>query len=384
MKSMLTDSQILFLRLRHQRLLALPGDRPASVEQALADLCGVQAQDLPAGELSAGVRTPGLSVAQVEAARLRPQSILRIWCMRSTLHLVTARDACWLNPLLGPRAIAADRRRMAQLGWDDELAARATRLALERVAAQGGITRPELIRLLKENALPHAGQAPIHLLARLVNSGYLCQGPDKGPGTGSGKQPTFVPFETWAGPLQSLNEEDGLRELARRYLAAYAPASPQDLATWSGLKVSEARRAWDLLAGELAPVETAQEQLFMLKTQEPDVAHAFSLRGEVLRLLPRFDTYLLGYHNRQRILAPELEYKIRYGGILVATLLWDGRIAGAWSSKMRGKTLELDVQPFEPLPERLLPALEQEAQRVGVFLLAEKTRLLVDGVAQPP
>jgi hypothetical protein len=93
------------------------------------------------------------------------------------------------------------------------------------------------------------------------------------------------------------------------------------------------------------------------------------LTNNVVRLLPRFDIYLLGYRDRRRILAPELEAKIRPGGgILAANLLVDGRIAGTWSSKLRGKTLELSVQPFEELPARLLPVLEQEAERVGRFL----------------
>ncbi len=379
MSLFLTPSQILFLRLRHQRLLDQPA-APASIEQALSDVCGVQAQELPAGELSASVRLPGLTLEQVEAARLQPRRILRIWSLRGTLHLLTARDACWLNPFLGPRSIAADRRRMAQLGWDEALAARATRLVLERVGAQGGITRPELARLLAEHALPHEGQAPIHLLGRLVNSGALCQGPDRG------KQSVYVPFEQWSGPLQPLPEDEALAELARRYLTAYAPAGPPDLAIWSGLKISEARRAWELLGAELAPVETDEEPLWLLKTQLDELDDGTfasgtgdpfqSLPAPVLRLLPRFDTYLLGWRDRHRILAPELErILIPGGGILAATLLVDGRLTGVWSTSQRGKrgrtpapSLLLTVQPFEPLPERLAPLLEQEALRVGRFL----------------
>jgi hypothetical protein len=386
MSLFLSPSQVLFLRLRCQRLLAQP-DQPASIEQVLSDVCGVQAQDLSAGELSAGVRLPGLTLAQVEAARLQPRSILRIWSMRGTLHLMTARDACWLNPLLGPRSNAADGRRMAQLGWDEERVARATRLVLEYVEAQGGITRPELARLFAEQHLPHTGQAPIHLLGRLVNGGFLCQGPDRG------KQPLYVPFEQWAGPLQPLPEDDALAELARRYLAAYAPAGPQDLAAWSGLKVSEARRAWELLGAELVPVETDEEPLWLLKTQSdafvsgiadpgPQVLADLGPDGiadpvyRVLRLLPRFDTYLLGYRDRHRILAPELKYKLNSGGgILPATLLLDGRLAGIWSSKPaeRGSNppLLLTIRPFEPLPERWLLLLEQEVTRVGRFLGVE-------------
>ncbi len=296
--------------------------------------------------------------------------------MRGTLHLLAARDACWLVPFIGPRSIAADGRRMAQLGWDEALVARAARLVLERVELQGGVTRPELAQLLAEQNLPHEGQAPIHLLSRLVNSGCLCQGPDRG------KQPVYVPFEEWAGPLQPLPDDQALAELARRYLAAYAPAGPQDLATWSGLKISEARRAWDLLSAELTPVETDEEPLWLLKTQLDAPSSAagiadpgYYLDTPVLRLLPRFDTYLLGYRDRHRILAPEMEYRLNSGGgILAATLLVDGRLTGVWNTRPRGRAGDpsrLIVQPFEPLTERLTPLLEQEVGRVGRFLGTE-------------
>lgn len=366
MSLFLITPQIFSLRLRHQRLLACSGDPLASIEQALTDVCGVQAQDLSAGELSASVRAPGLTAVQVEAARSQPGAILRIWCMRGTLHLVTARDACWLIPFLGPRLITADRRRMAQLGWDEPLVQRASQLVLEHIASQGGLTRPEIARLLKDNHLPHEGQAPIHLLGRLVYEGRLCQGADR-VREGFKPAPTFVAFESWTGPLQPLPADVALAELARRYLAAYAPASLQDMATWSGIKISEARRAWELLGSELAPVETQEGTLWLLDSQLA-AAHAVSSSPEVVRLLPRFDIYLLGYTDRRLILAPEYSQSIYPGGgILAATLLVNGRLAGVWSSKMRGQLLEVSVQPFEELPAQLLPLLEGEAERVGHF-----------------
>jgi hypothetical protein len=99
----------------------------------------------------------------------------------------------------------------------------------------------------------------------------------------------------------------------------------------------------------------------------------------LVRLLPRFDIYLLGYRDRHRILPPELEIKVRPGGgILAATLLVDGRLAGVWTSKVRRGLLELSVQPFEPLPGSLLPLLEQEATRVGRFLGVEAGLKVLD------
>jgi winged helix DNA-binding protein len=53
-----------------------------------------------------------------ESARL-----VRTWCMRGTLHLVAPEDFEWLLSLLGPLFVRADRRRLAQLGLDEDATA---------------------------------------------------------------------------------------------------------------------------------------------------------------------------------------------------------------------------------------------------------------------
>jgi hypothetical protein len=69
-----------------------------------------------------------LTAAEVENARQQDRTIVWTWCLRGTLHLVTAQDARWLLPLLGPSFIPAGRRRMRQLGWDDEKTATGLRI----------------------------------------------------------------------------------------------------------------------------------------------------------------------------------------------------------------------------------------------------------------
>jgi hypothetical protein len=97
-------------------------------------------------------------------------------------------------------------------------------------------------------------------------------------------------LEVWVKKGPPLVKEAALARLARRYVEAYGPAGPQDLAAWSGIPMRDARFAWELIAGDLIPVEIPGGPAYLLEERltwleepmaQPDV-----------RLLPKFDIYL--------------------------------------------------------------------------------------------
>lgn len=354
------------MRLKAQRLLSSPTGAGATPAEVLAAVCGVQAQDLPAGLLSMRARSTGLSAAMIEQARQEQRTIAWTWCLRGTLHLVSAEDANWLVPFLGPAFIAGDRRRFQQLGWDEQKATAGLRLVSQALQGDGALTRAEIIHLLKENNLPSEGQAPVHLLYRAALEGLLCAGPNRG------KEPTYVLWENWLGELQPRPFEEALAVLTRRYLQAYAPAGPEDLASWSGLKLSEARRAWRLIAKQLVQVDAVGKPAWLLKSQLPwleEVLAEGDKWSAQVRLLPRFDTYLLGYASRDLAVDPAYARRIHPGGgIINAALLVDGQARGTWKTQRRRGRLEVQVEPFEPLAQELLPPIEAEVSDIGRFL----------------
>jgi hypothetical protein len=255
-----------------------------------------------------------------------------------------------------------DQRRFEQLGWNDKLADTAIHLVHEALSQHGKLTRPEIIQLLATNGLPSQGQAPIHLLFRAAMQSMICYGPD------SGTESTFVLFDEWLGAPQPLPYEAALAEIARRYLSAYGPASSDDLANWSGLKRSEAREAWQLIADEIVQIEAAGFPAWMLKTSLPLLDEAVEF-GPRVRLLPRFDTYLLGYADRNLVVEPEFARQVHPGGgIIHPVLLVDGKAAGTWKVKRRKAAQEIMIEPFKPLASSLLPQIEAEVADLARFL----------------
>ncbi len=374
----LSPTQILFLRLRSQRLMLRPATSPAEIVQAVG---GLQAQVLAAAELGVGVRGSGLTLAEIEKARLKERSIIWTWGMRGTLHLLAASDLAWLLPLVGPVFVAGDRARSRQLGLDEGTAVRGVRLLGELLASQGPLTRQEIALRLAAQGVPTEGQASIHLIARAANQGLVCHGPERAG------EPSYVLLDDWCRDAKScafapahsasllthtLPQEDALDELARRYLAAYGPAGAADLAAWSGLSLRDLRSALGRIAGELVEVEMAGRTGWLPKAHLDWLDELSSVEkspAPLVRLLPRFDTYLLGYSGRESILDPQFASRINTGGgMIAATLLVDGRIQGTWSTKERRQVLEVIAAPFSELAPEVRAALEIEVAELGKFL----------------
>jgi Winged helix DNA-binding domain len=176
--------------------------------------------------------------------------------------------------------------------------------------ADGPLTRRELTDAVRRRVkLPDHPQVPAWLTGVAALHGEIIEGPAD----------RFVLFDDWLGP--SPEPSDPAVELARRHARAHPPSAPEDFATWSGLPVREARRAYAEL--ELDEVEVLGRTAFIPRGLEPAPPH--------VRLLPRFDGWLLGHRDRALIMREEHDKAVRPGGgILAATLVVDGRVEGTW------------------------------------------------------
>src|SRR5262249_7060198 len=145
---------------------------------------------------------------------------------------------------------------------------------------------------------------------------------------------------------RALTEDEAYDELTRRYLRAYGPAAPEDQAAWSGLPLSKTRAAWQRVEGKLLKVETVNAPLWMLKTQAAWLEEQ-SPSTPIVRLLPRYDIYLLGYQKRDLAVPSQYARRINAGGGIVhPTVLVGGRAVGIWKSRRERKQMVVIVEPF--------------------------------------
>ena len=336
----------------------------------LHDVCGLQAQLLTAASLGLRARTTGILSADVTRTLNEERSIVRTWLMRGTLHLVAAEDLGLLLGVLGPLFAADNKARHAQLGLDQEVKRRGVTAIRRILLSAGPLTRSEIVHRLRRHGvnLDRKTQAPIHLIRLAGLEGVLCLGPERENG-----EATYVLIDDWLERPRSQSSDSALGELARRYFAAYGPAAPEDLLAWSGLPVSQARSAITVAGPSLAEVRVGGRACLMLK-QRIKRGNEHPAGSPTVRLLPAFDTYLLGYRSRDLAVPAVLERRLqRGGGWRHPAVVVDGRAIGAWAIRKNGPRGQVVVETVETVSPSIRQGIAAEVSDIGHFFGLELT-----------
>jgi DNA glycosylase AlkZ-like len=286
---------------------------------------GVRAQDLRAAQLALRSRVPGLTRGAVRAAPL-----LRTWTVRGTVHLIAASDRPWLHALLAERNARTFGARFERFGIVDEV--NAMRRDVVELCAERPRDRASLLRALIERGHPSLEQGPINTFVPWLSTQGLIVTDIDG-------------LLHTADPPPPVEHDEALAILGARYREGYGPCDATDLAKWSSLPITQARRALDA-AG-------AQPELDAWPTHDPPAC----------LLLAAFDTLMLGHRTREPFVAARHDQHVLKGGGMVRPVaLNTGRATGTWSLR-NGRP---EAAWFgRPAPT---PALESEATDIERFL----------------
>jgi Winged helix DNA-binding domain len=277
---------------------------------------------------------------------------VRAHVMRSTIHLLSARDCLAIQPLTQDVLIRAfGRPRREGLAGADPHAVAAAGVELVH---EKPLTRAELSRLLSPrwpDAEPqHLGYA-VTTHARLVHVTPRGLWGAKGP-------VAFAPTDDWlAGHERASTTVD---ELVLRYLAAFGPASVADARTWSGL--NGLREVFERLRPRLRTFRDERgRELFDVSDApfpDPDTPAP-------PRFLPEYDNVALSHEDRSRIIGPGWPGQPPPGQKWIGALLVDGFYRGRWRITGDG---ELEIEGVDPTPE-----IEAEGRRL-LELVSSATR----------
>jgi len=98
----------------------------------------------------------------------------------------------------------------------------------------------------------------------------------------------------------------------------------------------------------------------------------------VVRLLPFFDSFLLGHKSHRNIVDEKNQKKIyRAQGWVSPVLLVDGRAQGVWSHVQNKDKLEVRVMPFSRLSPRVSSQLKEETSDLGRFLESPSVKTVI-------
>src|SRR5215203_2274873 len=163
----------------------------------------------------------------------------------------------------------------------------------------------------------------------------------------------------WLGKLRG--KPLTIDELVLRYLAAFGPASPADVQTWSGL--TRLGEVFERLGARLARLKSEGGQALY---DIPDATLPAPDVPAPVRLVAPFDNLLLSHANRTRVISDEHRKRLFSGknGVFPGTVLVDGFVAGTWELVGKGETSSIRVRPYITLKRDAHDAVVSEANRL--------------------
>lgn len=341
---------------------------PLDVVSAVRQVGALQGQEPASPYLALWNRLRGFDPAQLDAA-FTDGRLVKATLLRTTLHVVAAEDhRPWREAMLGTLRAARlndDRFTTSGLRPDDLDAVVPSLVAF----ADRPRTRRDIEAFLAEHLADHLAAdaaAQIHpgIWWALRTYAPLLHAPTGGPWS-FGAVPAHVAAPDAATAALSPDGPDhaaAVVHLVRRYLAAFGPASAQDVARFALLRVATVRAALVDLADEVVTFDgPGRSPLYDL----PDAPRPDPATPAPPRLLGMWDSLLFAHDERDRVIADEHRpVVVRRNGDALPTVLVDGRVAGVWRTVDAG----IEVTPFAPLADRAWEGLAAEAHDLGAML----------------
>jgi hypothetical protein len=308
-----------------------------SVPRAVAKLVALQAQYAPSPYVALWARVEGLTKAQVDRAFARG-SIVNAGTLRGTLHVMARTE----YPFIAAAYIESQRGRVANLGVDLE--------ALRAAVPAGPLDGAEL-RNVAAKALATDDEWTIAFALRWLPFVRM-------PPVGPWPHTKPSPYVLHRDPLPDAAE--AAVHVVRAYVAAYGPATREDIEQFTGFRIRQIAPALERLRG----FEGEDGQRYYDVSRAP-VADA-RVHAPV-RFLPAFDSVILAHRDRARIVPPEYADTVfnKKNATTRNTFTVDGFVAGTWRLE-KGK---LGVEPFAPLPLKWRREVEAEGAKLQAFHL---------------
>ena len=315
-----------------------------SIPRALERMGGLQAQNAPSMYIGLWSRVEGFERDALTRA-LERRSVVQGTLMRSTIHLVSARDY-W------PLALAVERPR--RVWW---LKANRDGLDARKMSAAARRLRSRLAgRTLRRGEIEQlVGKAQAAGIGHWL---HIVRAPPSGTWERR-RADLYALAEDWLGPPE-VDHDDAVDHAVRRYLGGFGPATPAELANWAGVPNAAVAPALERLRLRRFSSEEGDELVDLPRAPLPDPQ-----TPAPVRLLGTWDAILLAHARRAEILPDRHRERVFHVRMpqSAPTFLVDGTIAGTW----RYDDGRVTFDPFERLDRATLRALRAEGERMAAF-----------------
>ncbi len=348
----------------------------SSVGAAVERLGSLQAQHPEWPPVALASRSADPATADL-ASGLNQRQVVRSSLMRITIHTVSATDLWPMFAVCQPMRFTQWRLLTKADPLDSPLGRRM--LAAHGVAlaalANGPVSSTELDRLMAKEVGPIETSVPRVCWRHLAAVVPLVHVPFDGEGYGRSRYAVAADWLNIAQP--DIDEASARVHVARRYLAAFGPASLDDLAAYVGRGrggLGVWREAIVRLGDEVINLRADDGRVLL------DLADAPRPPANIEappRLLARWDSLLLSHapKARDRIIAKHQRPKVfSKNADVLPTFTVDGFVAGTWKLERSDHAAQIRLRPFDVVPKRMEALLIDEAERVLTLIAPDAAR----------
>ncbi len=371
-----------------------PRSKADEVLSVVQDICALHATGAPNSYLSLWSRIRRFELPQLDLELYERRSLVRLLCMRATLHIVPVQRLPVFFQATSQRLEQRFRRDMEKaLVWSglcqEGEQARTLNCLQQRIAAalaqRGTATMAELGELVTElkaqfeyaPGKPYGGSYSIgtRLISGLCVLGLLVRARPRGSWRSNLFE--YALLEDWLGDLKLdvVRPREARVQLVKWYLAAFGPATFEDIEWWSGFTKRETAAAIQVLREELVEVEIKHlgSGYWMLREDRETLLAGGLSQEPCVSLLPSLDPYIMGYRDRRRFLASDhYDQVFDRSGNAFASVWVNGRVVGIWQEVADG----LDLLLWDESDRGFIAS---EAQQLGLFLWRTKAEPCSEG-----
>ena len=349
----MNESDILKVRLHRQMLQP---EFSGSVQDAVARMGAMQAQEYASVKWAIGSRVQGSTMDEVENA-LELGELIRTHVLRPTWHVVSAKDVRWMLELTAARIKQKMKPRDTQLGLTPALIKQSESILVK--ALEGGVhlTKASLNVLWNQASIPTTEYRDAHLLMHAELDGLACSGKH------IGKYVSYALLDERVPKGEKFSKEEALAKLAKRYFNSHGPATLQDFIWWSGLNVGDAKQAIESVKTNFH-AETIGSQTYLI----PYDLLTLGVEKEVVHVLPAYDEFIIAYQDRTATLIPaDFKKIVNNNGVFRPALLLDGKVVGVWKRSMKKELLEVEATLFGSFSRKIQLKMEEAFKQYGHF-----------------
>ena len=236
------------------------------------------------------------------------------------------------------------------------------------LAEKKHLTRKKLVTQLNKGRINTTENRASHIFINAELEGLICSGKMKGT------EPTYALLNERVPGKKLLSKEEALHALAEKYFQSHSPATFHDFLWWSGLSVTDARKALESVKENFEAEKINGTRYWFAGLSVP-----FKNPKISVFILPAFDEFLISYKDRSASVIHEHESKaFSKNGIFRPTIVVNGKVAGTWKREIKNERTIITTSFFDK--ENKIPdaAIKKEAQKFGNFL-NRKTGVLITG-----